>query len=53
MIFILDRNGSMSRLETDTIGGYKSLLEKQRKEVGDATITTVLFDEYDHAAMEK
>ena len=43
MVFILDRSGSMSGLESDTIGGYNSLLEKQRKEVGDATVTTVLF----------
>ena len=32
MVFILDRSGSMSGLETDTIGGYNSLLEKQKKE---------------------
>lgn len=44
MVFILDRSGSMSGLESDTIGGYNSLLEKQRKEVGDATVTTVLFE---------
>ena len=31
MVFILDRSGSMSGLEADTIGGYNSLLEKQRK----------------------
>lgn len=45
MVFILDRSGSMSGLETDTIGGYNSMLEKQRKEVGDAVVTTVLFDD--------
>ena len=44
--------------EEDTIGGYNSLLEKQRKEVGDATVTTVLFDDqyemiHDHAAIGK
>ena len=33
MVFILDRSGSMSGLESDTIGGYNSLLEIQRKEV--------------------
>lgn len=58
MVFILDRSGSMSGLETDTIGGYNSLLEKQRKEVGDATVTTVLFDDqyemiHDHASIGK
>lgn len=45
LVFILDRSGSMSGLESDTIGGYNSLLEKQRKEVGAAIITTVLFDD--------
>lgn len=44
IVFILDRSGSMSGLETDTIGGYNSLLEKQRYEKGEAIITTVLFD---------
>ena len=44
LIFILDRSGSMSGLENDTIGGFNSLIEKQKEESGDATITTVLFD---------
>ena len=35
----------MSGLETDTIGGYNSLLEKQKKEEGEAVVTTVLFDD--------
>ena len=46
LVFILDRSGSMSGLEQDTIGGYNSLLEKQKKEPGEATITTVLFDDH-------
>ena len=45
MVFILDRSGSMAGLETDTIGGYNSLLEKQKKEEGEAVVTTVLFDD--------
>ncbi|NCB42819.1 MAG: VWA domain-containing protein [Clostridia bacterium] len=45
LVFILDRSGSMAGLESDTIGGYNSLLEKQKKEEGEATITTVLFDD--------
>lgn len=58
MVFILDRSGSMSGLELDTIDGYNSLLKKQRKEVGDATVTTVLFDDqyemiHDHTAICK
>lgn len=44
IVFILDRSGSMSGLERDTIGGYNSMLEKQRKEPGEAIISTVLFD---------
>ena len=44
IVFILDRSGSMNGLEKDTIGGYNSFLEKQRKLEGDAYISTVLFD---------
>ena len=45
LVFILDRSGSMSGLEDDTIGGYNSLLKKQLEEEGEAVITTVLFDD--------
>ncbi len=45
VVFILDRSGSMSGLEGDTIGGFNSMLEKQRKEEGEAYISTVLFDD--------
>ncbi len=44
IVFILDRSGSMSGLETDTIGGFNSMIEKQKKENGEALISTVLFD---------
>lgn len=44
LVFILDRSGSMSGLEKDTIGGFNSMLEKQRKEPGNAVVSTVLFD---------
>lgn len=44
LVFILDRSGSMSGLEKDTIGGFNSMLEQQRKEPGDALVSTVLFD---------
>ena len=44
LVFILDRSGSMSGLDKDTIGGFNSMLEKQRKEPGDALVSTVLFD---------
>lgn len=46
LVFILDRSGSMSGLEKDTIGGYNSMLEKQRKVDGECVITTVLFDNH-------
>ena len=45
IIFILDKSGSMSGLENDTIGGFNSLLEKQSKEEGDALVSTVLFND--------
>ena len=44
LVFILDRSGSMAGLEKDTIGGFNAMLEKQRKEPGDAVVSTVLFD---------
>ena len=46
IVFILDRSGSMSGLEKDTIGGFNSLIEKQKKEEGTAYISTVLFDNH-------
>ena len=44
IVFILDRSGSMSGLEADTIGGFNSMIEKQKRENGEALISTVLFD---------
>lgn len=44
IVFILDRSGSMSGLEADTIGGFNSMIEKQKKVEGEALISTVLFD---------
>ena len=44
LVFILDRSGSMAGLEQDTIGGFNSMLEKQKKEAGECFVTTVLFD---------
>jgi len=44
LVFILDRSGSMSGLEADTIGGFNSMIEKQKKEAGKAVVSTVLFD---------
>lgn len=44
LVFILDRSGSMGGMEKDTIGGFNSMLDKQRKETGEAVVSTVLFD---------
>lgn len=44
LVFILDKSGSMGGLERDTIGGYNSMLEKQKAVPGECLITTVLFD---------
>ena len=58
IVFILDRSGSMSGLEADTIGGFNSLIKKQHKEPGEALVSTVLFDDtcdviHDRVPMEK
>ena len=58
LVFILDRSGSMGGLEEDTIGGFNSMMEKQRKESGEAYVTTVLFDDrkeivHDRVQLEK
>lgn len=45
MIFILDRSGSMDGLENDTIGGFNSMIQKQKEEPGEAFVSTVLFDD--------
>ena len=46
IVFILDRSGSMSGLEGATIGGFNSMIEKQRRQEGEAYISTVLFDNH-------
>ena len=43
LVFILDRSGSMAGLESDTIGGFNAMVEKQKRETGDAFLSTVLF----------
>lgn len=45
IICILDRSGSMASLAEDTVGGYNSFIAKQKKEEGEAVVTTVLFDD--------
>ena len=44
LVFILDRSGSMAGLEDDTIGGFNAMIEKQKREPGQAYVSTVLFD---------
>lgn len=46
IVFILDRSGSMAGLENDTIGGFNAMIEKQKRESGEAYVSTVLFDNY-------
>jgi uncharacterized protein YegL len=45
IVYILDRSGSMGGLEADTIGGFNSMMEKQKKTGEDALVSTVLFDD--------
>lgn len=45
LVFILDRSGSMSGLEQDTIGGFNAMIEKQKKQDGECYVSTVLFDD--------
>ena len=58
IVFILDRSGSMGGLEGDTIGGFNAMIEKQKKEKGEAIVSTVLFDNlsevlHDRVPLEK
>lgn len=58
IVFILDRSGSMAGLEDDTIGGFNAMIDKQKKEAGEAVVSTVLFDQqseviYDRMDIQK
>ena len=58
VVMIIDRSGSMAGLEADTIGGFNSLIEKQKKEDGEALVSVVLFDHemevlYDRVDIQK
>ncbi len=53
IVFILDRSGSMSGLEEDTIGGFNSMLKKQKAERGRAVVSTVLFDDRDEVLHDR
>ena len=45
IVFILDRSGSMAGLEGDTIGGFNAMIQRQKREAGEAVVSTVLFDD--------
>ena len=45
LVFILDRSGSMAGLESDTIGGFNAMIQKQKKKEGECYVSTVLFDD--------
>ena len=58
LVMILDRSGSMQGLEADTIGSFNGMIEKQRKEPGEALVSVVLFDDitevlYDRVPLDK
>ena len=58
LVFILDESGSMSGMEADTIGGFNSMIDKQRREAGEAYVSTVAFSNdsrviHDRVPLEK
>lgn len=53
LVFILDRSGSMQGLEKDTIGGFNSMIEKQKSAPGEAYVSTVLFDNYSEVICDR
>ena len=53
VVFIMDRSGSMSGLEADTIGGFNSMLERQKKEDGEIIWSTVLFDDVNEVVHDR
>ena len=58
IVFILDRSGSMAGLESDTIGGFNAMVEKQKKDEGEALVSAVVFSDggqvlYDRVPLEK
>lgn len=46
LVFIIDRSGSMAGFESDTIGGFNSMIEKQKQGEGEVYVSTVLFDNF-------
>ncbi len=53
LVFIIDKSGSMSGLEGDTIGGFNSLIKKQKKEEGDALVSVVFFNDNQDVVLDR
>lgn len=53
LVFIIDKSGSMSELEGDTIGGFNSLIKKQKKEEGDALVSVVFFNDNQDVVLDR
>lgn len=53
LVFIIDKSGSMSGLESDTIGGFNSLIKKQKKEEGDALVSVVFFNDNQDVVLDR
>ncbi|MDO4521236.1 MAG: hypothetical protein Q4B44_06305, partial [Erysipelotrichaceae bacterium] len=53
LVMILDKSGSMHGLEADTIGGFNSMIEKQRREDGKVYVSVVLFNERSHVIYDR
>lgn len=53
IVFILDESGSMANLKADTIGGFNSLIKKQKGEEGEAVVSTVLFNTRSHVVHDR
>ena len=53
LVMILDRSGSMCGLEADTIGGFNSMVEKQKKEDGEAFVSVILFDDVSEVVYDR
>ncbi len=53
LVFIIDKSGSMSGLESDTIGGFNSLIKKQKKEEGEAIVSVVFFNDNQDVVLDR
>ncbi len=53
IVFILDASGSMSGLEDDTVGGFNAMIEENRLEPGEATVSTIIFNDRSHVVLDR